>query len=92
MEYISKALGKDGAPFPDEVLQAYMEGENLTVAYMEYEMKQAAAERAGLQEQNRVLQQNQKSAARAPVKGVSGGGETGGKEDFTLAGFDDPDW
>ena len=85
-------LVSDGKPFPEEVLQAYMAGENLTVAYLEYEMKQSAAERAGLQKQNAVLKQNQKSAARAPVKGVTGSGDTGGKEDFTFAGFDDPDW
>ena len=85
-------LGASGEPFPDEVLQAYMQGENLTVAYLDYEAKHTAAEREVLEKQNRIYKQNQESAARAPVKGVQGSGATGGKEDFWTAGFDDPTW
>lgn len=78
--------------FPEEVLQAYIGGENLTVAYLDYEAKQAAAEKKALEETNRVLKHNQESARRAPVKGVSSSGGTGGKEDPWLSGFDDNYW
>lgn len=78
--------------FPEEVLQAYIGGENLTVAYLDYEAKQAAAEKKALEEANRVLQRNQESARRAPVKGVASSGGTGGKEDPMLAGFDETYW
>ena len=78
--------------FPEEVLKAYIGGENLTVAYLDYEAKQAAAEKKALEEANRVLQRNQESARRAPVKGVASSGGTGGKEDPWLAGFDETYW
>ena len=78
--------------FPEEVLQAYISGENLTVAYLDYEAKQAAAEKKALEKANRVLQHNQESARRAPVKGVASSGGTGGKEDPWLAGFDETYW
>lgn len=78
--------------FPEEVLQAYISGENLTVAYLDYEAKQAAAEKKALEKANRVLQHNQESARRAPVKGVASSGGTGGKDDPWLAGFDETYW
>lgn len=83
---------ESGAPFPEEVLQAYMAGENLTVAYLDYESKQSAAERQELEKQNRIFRQNQESAQRAPVKGVSGSGGITSKEDPWLAGIDDTYW
>ena len=82
----------EGEPFPQEVLTAYMAGEDLTVAYLDYEAKKAAAERAALVEHNRILRQNQSAAAKAPVKGVSGSGDLSAREDQYLAGFDDNDW
>ena len=85
-------LGANGEPFPDEVIQAYMRGEDLTVAYLDYEAKHTAAEREELEKQNRIYKQNQESAARAPVKGVKGSGSTGGQEDIWTAGFADPTW
>ena len=78
--------------FPEEVLQAYAQGEDLTVAYLDYESRKATAEKAALESQNRIYKQNQESASKAPVKGVSGSGTTGAKEDPWLAGFDDADW
>ena len=83
---------ESGNPFPDEVLSAYMKGENLTVAYLDYESKQSAAERQELEKQNRIFRQNQESAQRAPVKGVSGSGGIASKEDPWLAGIDDTYW
>lgn len=83
---------ESGKPFPEEVLSAYMKGENLTVAYLDYESKQSAAERQELEKQNRIFRQNQESAQRAPVKGVSGSGGITSKEDPWLAGIDDTYW
>lgn len=85
-------LLESGKPFPEEVLKAFMAGENLTVAYLDYESKQSAAERQELEKQNRIFRQNQESANRAPVKGVSGSGGISSKEDPWLVGFDDPYW
>lgn len=85
-------LGASGHPFPEEVLAAYMRGENLTVAYLDYEAKQTAAEKQALEKQNRIFRQNQESAARGPVKGISGSGDPGGKEDPWTAGFDERYW
>lgn len=83
---------ESGKPFPDEVLNAYMKGENLTVAYLDYESKQTAAEKQTLEKQNRIFQQNQESAKRAPVRGVAGSGGIDSKQDPWLAGIDDPYW
>lgn len=85
-------LLESGKPFPEEVLKAFMAGENLTVAYLDYESKQSAAERQELEKQNRIFRQNQESAKRAPVRGVSGSGGISSKEDPWLVGFDDPYW
>lgn len=85
-------LRSSQTPFPDEVLQAYMQGENLTVAYLDYESRQASAQQEALRKRNRELEQQSSARERAPVGGVSGGGGTGGKEDPWLTGFDDPYW
>jgi hypothetical protein len=80
-------------PFPDQVLAAYMNGENLTAAYLEYEAQQNAQELETLRKQNQVYQQNATAAQKAPIKkGVSASGGTQQKEDPMLAGFDDPYW
>ena len=85
-------LVSSNGKFPEEVIQAYVSGENLTVAYLDYESKKNAAEKQALEKQTKVLKHNQESARRAPVKGVSSSGGTGGKEDPWLAGFDDEYW
>ena len=83
---------RDQTHFPDEVLQAYAQGENLTVAYLDYESRKAAAEKAELENQNRIYKQNQESASKAPVRGVAGSGASAAREDQWLAGFDDEYW
>jgi hypothetical protein len=81
------------SPFPEQVLKAYMAGENLTAAYLEYEAQQNAQELETLRQQNRVYQQNEAAAQKAPIKkGVSASGGTQQKEDPMLAGFDEPYW
>lgn len=83
----------DGAEFPHEVMEAYIRGENLTVAYMDHRVRNAAAENQRLKEQNRILQQNQASAKKAPIhSGVSGSTGRQKAEDPMLAGFDDKGW
>jgi hypothetical protein len=80
-------------PFPDQVLKAYMNGENLTAAYLEYEARQNAQELETLRKQNQVYQQNEAAAQKAPIKkGVSASGGTQQQEDPMLVGFDDPYW
>lgn len=78
--------------FPEEVLAAYAQGENLTVAYLDYESRKTAAEMKALANQNKIFKQNQESANKAPVKGVTGSGGTDAKEDIWLKGFDDNYW
>lgn len=78
--------------FPEEVLAAYAQGENLTVAYLDYESRKTAAEMQALANQNKIFKQNQESANKAPVKGVTGSGGTDAKEDIWLKGFDDNYW
>jgi hypothetical protein len=84
-------LEKNGTLLPEEVLRAYMQGENLLAAYLEYEGAQHSRELQELRRQNQIYQQNQSAAQQAPIKkGVSGGGVQG--EDPMLAGFDEPYW
>lgn len=78
--------------FPEEVLAAYAQGEDLTVAYLDYESRKTAAEMQALANQNKIFKQNQESANKAPVKGVTGSGGTDAKEDAWLKGFDDSYW
>lgn len=84
-------LEQNGALLPESVLQAYMQGENLLAAYLEYEGAENSRELAKLRKQNRIYAQNQSAAEQAPIKkGVSGGSVQG--EDPMLAGFDEPYW
>jgi hypothetical protein len=84
-------LEKNGTLLPEEVLRAYMQGENLLAAYLEYEAAENSRELTELRRQNQIYQQNQSAAEQAPIKkGVSGGGVQG--EDPMLAGFDEPYW
>ncbi len=85
-----------GKPLPREVLVAYSAGKNLLAAYTEYEVRQAKAEAdtarkeaAKVRKENEIYKQNAASAAKAPVKGVSGGGATDTKaKDPFEEGFD----
>jgi hypothetical protein len=84
-------LEKEGTLLPEPVLKAYLQGENLLAAYLEYEGEQNSRELTELRRQNKIYQQNQTAAEQAPIKkGVSGGGVQG--EDPMLAGFDEPYW
>jgi hypothetical protein len=84
-------LEKNGTLLPEEVLRAYLQGENLVAAYLEYEAAENSRELQELRRQNQIYQQNQSAAEQAPIKkGVSGGGVQG--EDPMLAGFDEPYW
>lgn len=66
-----------GKALPDEVVKACVhKGKNLLVAYAEYETQQERAEAESLRQKIRILEQNQASAAKGPVKGTGGGGPT----------------
>lgn len=82
-----------GKQLPDEVAHAAARGENLMKAYLAYEAKQEKAENAKLRKENKTLKQNAASAAKAPVKGVSGGGKTDTTAtDPFLSGFESEGW
>ena len=84
-----KALYPDFSEVPDEVARAYADGANLLTAYVAYREKQTSKTAASLKKENQVLKQNAASAAKAPVKGVTGGGATDTKpKNDLLAGFD----
>lgn len=66
-----------GKQIPDEVQKAAVEGGvRLATAYLNYEFQQMKAENERLKNTNKIHEQNAASAARAPVTGTSGGGET----------------
>lgn len=86
-------LQDPGKQFPDEVMSAYMNGQNLEAAYLKYERDRIAAEYKQLRDQNAILQQNQASAKRAPIKkGVSSVAGNTKAEDPYLAGWYDDDY
>lgn len=78
-----------GKNLPEEVMQACLrENKPLLAAYAEYETRQEKAEAERLRRENNILKQNAASAARAPVKGVRGGGATDTTpEDDFIKGF-----
>ena len=77
-----------GKTLPKEVVDATLQGQNLTVAYTRYIQKQEKADKARLQKENKVLKQNAEAAKRAPVRGVAKGGATGEQaDDPFLKGF-----
>lgn len=77
-----------GKQLPDEVVQAAAAGKPLVAAYLDYEAKQNTAELEKLRKENQIYKQNAEAAARAPVAGTSGGGETDTKpSDPFLEGF-----
>lgn len=88
-----KALYPDFKEMPDEVAKAVSNGANLLTAYLAYREKQTSKAAASLKKENEVLKQNAASAAKAPVKGVTGGGATNTKPQHKLLdGFDDDTW
>ena len=81
-----------GTTIPSEVAAAAARGQNLALAYFAYEAKQAKAEAEQLRQERNTYKQNAATAAKAPVKGVSGGGVTNTQpEDPFLKGFNS-DW
>lgn len=78
-----------GTTIPSEVAAAAASGQNLTLAYLNYEAKQSKSEADKLRRENDVYKQNAAAAAKAPVKGVTGGGATDTQpKDPFLEGFD----
>ena len=76
-----------GGELPKEVLLACAGGKNLTDAYNDYARAQKQ-DADSLRKENRVLRQNAKAAAQAPVRGVTrGGGPDAKPEDAFLKGF-----
>ena len=88
-----KALYPEFKEMPDEVARNAAKGIPLLSAYLAYREKQSAKTAASLKKENRVLKQNAASAAKAPVRGVTGGGSvTPKKADPFLSGFDADNW
>lgn len=88
-----KELYPDFKEMPDEVALAYSKGVDLLTAYLAYREKQSSKAAASLKKENEVLKQNAASAAKAPVRGVTGGGATNTKPQHKLLdGFDDDTW
>ena len=88
-----KALYPEFKEMPDEVAKATANGADLLTAYVAYREKQTSKAAASLKKENEVLKQNAASAAKAPVRGVTGGGATDTKpKNNLLAGFDSDDW
>ena len=85
-----KALYPEFKEVPDEVAKAVSKGAPLLVAYLAYREKQSAKTAANLKHENKVLKQNAASAAKAPVRGVTGSGDTATKpkKDVFETGFD----
>jgi hypothetical protein len=84
-----KALYPEFKEMPDEVAKSVANGANLLTAYIAYREKQNSKAAASLKKENEVLKQNAASAAKAPVRGVTGGGATNTKpQNDLLKGFD----
>jgi len=87
-----RALYPNFTEMPDEVAKAVANGANLLMAYIAYKEKQTSKAAASLKKENAVLKQNAAAAAKAPVKGVTGGGAAPKPKSDLLAGFDSDDW
>lgn len=89
-----RALYPDFKETPDEVAKAVAKGVPLLSAYLAYRDKESSKTAAALKRENDVLKQNAASAAKAPARGVTGGGKvTPEKKDPFLQGFDEAlDW
>lgn len=69
-----------GEELPEEVVKACLAGKTVSQAYSDYAKNR--------HREARIQRQNEKTAARAPVRGVTGGGSTGVQaEDAFLRGF-----
>ena len=75
-----KALYPDIKEIPDEVAKAASKGVPVLTAFLAYRDQQSAKTAAALRAENKVLKQNAASAAKAPVKGVTGGGTVSAKK------------
>lgn len=82
------------AAIPDEVTTvAVTQGKPLIQAYSEYVARKATADANAIRQENKILKQNQASAAKAPVSGVSRGGGTDNRpDDPFLKGFNEDTW
>ena len=88
-----KALYPDMKQIPDEVVRVASQANvPLLNAYQAYRDKQSEKTAASVAKENKILKQNAASAAKAPVRGVSGGGVTPKKSDPFEKGFDSVDW
>ena len=87
-----KALYPNFKEVPDAVAKAWAAGVPLLSAWLAYRESENEKTAARLQKENDILRQNAAAAARAPVKGVSGGGETHQKVDNFIKGFDADPW
>lgn len=87
-----KELYPDFREMPNEVALAVARGTDLLTAYVAYREQQTSKAAASLKKENAVLKQNAASAAKAPVKGVSGGGTAQVKVDPVMAVFDEDYW
>lgn len=79
---------------PTEVVnETIRSGKPLVQTYAEYLARKATADAKSVQKENKILKQNQASAAKAPVSKVTGGGktDTSPTDDF-LAGFNSDSW
>ena len=88
-----KAIFKDFTELPEEVARAVAHGADLLTAYSAYRVREGQKAAASLKKENEVLKHNAASAAKAPVRGVNGGGATKQKKesDF-LKGFNSDEW
>ena len=87
------AIYPEVSSIPDEVAIATANGTDLLTAYVAYRERQTSKAAASLKRENEVLKHNAASAAKAPVKGVTGGGATDTKpKNNLLVGFDSDDW
>lgn len=88
-----QALYPDVKSLPEEVVAAAMSGIDLPTAYSAYRVRQSERTAAATQKENNILKQNAAAAAKAPVRGVTGGGSTKEtpKSDFER-GFDSDPW
>ena len=76
-----------GEELPEAVLEAAVRGKTVTEAYNDYVYRQRQ-DADQLRKENRILRQNAKAAAKAPVRGISRGGGTDTQpEDAFLRGF-----
>ena len=84
-----KAIYPEFREVPDEVAHAVAKGAPLLTAYVAYRDKQNAKAAEALKKENDILKRNAAAASRAPVRGVTGGGDTAApRKDIFESGFD----